>query len=133
MTIYEIPGNDPERIRKHIEMEADDNAFIYKGIQCEIRRTRQSHFVGYIIIPNITKKQCQIISNNIHGGITYQEHDKIGFDADHNSDVSIKDFELESIFPDIQLLSPHASYKTMAYMEREIKTAIDKLLEIEGD
>lgn len=82
--------------------EPDELTFDAFGLQCEMRRNMGGCWTGYVCIPRghpfygLTLNQCGAL--DVHGGVTYGEHDMhsgrgaptdvwwIGFDCGHGSD-----------------------------------------------
>lgn len=73
--------------------EKDYYALIIKGYKCAIKRNHSAgHLNGYITVsPNhvLLKEDLQWSSAlEVHGGITYQNGNTIGFDCGHSMDYS---------------------------------------------
>lgn len=74
--------------------EPDYAEFEYNGIACKIIRMELGYLCGYCYLPKdhpwIGLDISEINSKTtveIHGGITYSEDDKIGFDCAHSEDL----------------------------------------------
>lgn len=67
--------------------EKDFYEFEYLGYKCEIKRNALGNLCGYIYVTN-----RNVLNNtydlDVHGGITYETNNKIGFDCGHYGDFS---------------------------------------------
>ncbi|GAB3065492.1 hypothetical protein ACFOU0_12365 [Salinicoccus sesuvii] len=131
MEVYEIA--DYKEAAKYIEEnETDYKVFVYKGFECEIRRTvALGHLCGYIKSP--TSAIIQSAEKNFHCGITWEQDNEIGFDCAHLNDMSPGRVELEEKhYPHwLKQEDPvwRERYKTMHYVERNLKETIDNAKE----
>jgi hypothetical protein len=124
-----------DELKNIIESEGDYKAFEYKGYKCRIIRvgagvSKMIHLCGYILIPQGKKYYQEYFDNldiNIHGGITYsstnlrfqpEEGWWIGFDCAHSGDLCYM-YESENYSHDV--------YRTMEFVESELKSAVDQL------
>lgn len=115
-----------------VEIEGDKKDFEYRGFQCHIRRVNpeySGHLCGYVEIPanhpvyKIEYDQIEKYYNyNLpaHGGLTFSdfidEKYWVGFDCAHSGDVcpAYAPFNWAG-----------DTYKTMGYVEQNIKEIID--------
>lgn len=88
----------------------------YRNIKYEIKRMGLGHLCGYVYLPEATKVEDQL-DFQVHGGITYNDGKKIGFDCAHFGDwmpyFSFKE----------------AIYKNYNFVKHEIENLIDQILE----
>lgn len=129
------------RILKHtIEGEGNYKAFEYKGYKCRILRSdiigcnNTIYLSGYVAIPKGHKyfrqdiwKKNSLDELKVHGGITYSSN-KLIFQPEKN--VWWIGFSCDSI-GDIAFLNgcgfADVTYKTMDYVEKELKGLVDQL------
>lgn len=124
-----------DELKKIIEKEGDYKAFEYKGYKCRIMRLgsgvyKMIHLCGYIYIPEGHKyfgKDYDDLEIDVHGGLTYADTTLrfqpevgwwIGFDCAHAGDLSYLE--------ESQNFS-HNVYRTMEFVENELKSVVDQL------
>ncbi len=128
--------------------EPDFADFIYENIHCKIIRIFNSgYFCGYCFLPFAHPwmgLDFGEIETEVHGGITYLEGNKVGFDAAHLDDMiprteyMMKDdpfikkiklkFKTNTTF--IRLGIFNNSYKNMAFMIEECKLLAREINEV---
>lgn len=130
-----------EELNAILQKEGNYKAFEYKGYKCRILRMgegmpfehRLFHLCWYVLLTKEDKrygKDWAEIPYSVHGGITYSSHKlhlqqeegwwRIGFDCAHACDISLP-YQLNS-----ELSS--AVYRTMDYVEEELKRLVDQVL-----
>jgi len=123
-----------EELFELIEKEGMRKEFIYKGYDCLIRRTPMQILCGYVKLPKGHKyfrKEDEEIPVEVHGGITWTGEFKdgqgyyIGFDCAHCFDLI--PYTLTH-YPN-WIREEGNTYKTMEYVEKEIKSMIDQMEE----
>jgi len=83
-----------------------------------IKRQKMGHLCGYVILPDgVVIDQSNENNYNVHGGITYNDGKKIGFDAAHYDDWN-------SI-----ITMEGSTYKDVNFMKNEIVKLIDQIEE----
>lgn len=104
-------------VKDIIKLEGNKLNFKYKGLECQVLRMPHfGHLCGYVT----TKKpltDVQAMSLEVHGGVTYQEGNKVGFDCAHYMDM----------LPFSDNLYNDAYYRTMRYVKREVKRMVDQI------
>lgn len=123
--------------------EPDNKDFVYRDIKCYIKRGPLGHLNGYACFPlNIDIDRNEI---DIHGGITFDaqnEHGNIiGFDCSHHLDITpigillaekINKDNKDIFYPDYsfykKMREKNSSYKDIEYVENEIKSLVDQVL-----
>lgn len=113
--------------------EPNEYKFEHRGVLCQIlRHPELLHLCGYIRVPDghpwdkMDYDECDREYNTgVHGGLTYAHREDdgywIGFDCAHAGDYC----------PGMYLQTrPASGYKNMAYVTREIKDLVDKMLEV---
>ena len=129
-----------EELNTILQKEGNYKAFEYKGYKCRILRMwegmdpkyRLFYLCGYVLLTERDKyygKDADTIPYDAHGGLNYsnkrlymqpEEGRWIGFDCAHACDISIPcqlNCELSS-----------AVYRTMDYVEQELKQLVDQVL-----
>lgn len=129
-----------EELNAILKKEGNYKAFEYKGYKCRILRMgegmdpeyRLDHLCGYVLLTKEDRcygKEYDTIPYTVHGGFTYSSHRlhnqpeewwRIGFDCAHACDISLP-YQLNS-----ELSS--AVYRTMDYVEEELKRLVDQVL-----
>lgn len=130
-----------EELNAILQKEGNYKAFEYKGYKCRILRMgegmpfehRLFHLCWYVLLTKKDKrygKDWAEIPYSVHGGINYSSHKlhlqqeedwwRIGFDCAHACDISLP-YQLNS-----ELSS--AVYRTMDYVEEELKRLVDQVL-----
>ena len=129
-----------EELNAILQKEGNYKAFEYKGYKCRILRMgegmdpeyRLFHLCGYVLLTKEDRcygKEYDTIPYTVHGGFTYSSHRlhnqpeewwRIGFDCAHACDISLP-YQLNS-----ELSS--AVYRTMDYVEEELKRLVDQVL-----
>lgn len=118
-------------VLKLIEQEGNKKEFTYKGYKCKIiRHDSMLHLCGYVYLSknSILVNNEKMLNNlEVHGGITYNEwyNDEeyiIGFDCGHWCDY----------IPSTRTNNPD-NYRTMEYVEKELKYLVDQIYEIESE
>jgi hypothetical protein len=75
---------------KEWESEPDFIAFEAFGFKCEVKRHHDmGHLCGYVCLPegySLSGKSYDEIDATVHGGLTYNNNGKIGFDCSHFGD-----------------------------------------------
>ena len=123
-----------EELFELIEKEGMRKEFVYKGYDCLIRRTSMHILCGYVKLPKEHKyygKDDLEIPVDVHGGLTWTGELKneqgywIGFDCAHIDDlIPYTHFE----YPKYMQIGTDV-YRTMDYVEQEIKSMINQLEE----
>ncbi|MBB1578522.1 MAG: hypothetical protein HG424_000860 [candidate division SR1 bacterium] len=133
-----------EELNAILQKEGNYKAFEYKGYKCRILRMgegmdpeyRMFHLCGYVLLTKEDRcygKEYDTIPYTIHGGFTYSSHRlhnqpeegwRIGFDCAHACDISLP-YQLNS-----ELSS--AVYRTMDYVEEELKRLVDQIVADRG-
>ena len=132
--------NDTELLEL-IEKEGMKKEFIYKGYNCLIRRTPMKILCGYVEIPKEHKLFGVEIDEgdyDVHGGITWnggdiedsENGDKwyVGFDCAHCCDLI--PYEIGRYPSFISDMPSNDVYRTMDYVEQEIKKLVNQLEEV---
>lgn len=129
------------KYKEIIKQEGNRKGFIYKGCFGLILRVRpeySGHLCGYVRVNKgwgaLDFDEYNKLDVKVHGGITYsgkiegEEGYWLGFDCAHSGDIApaydddyIETFE-----------SYGYTYKDMKYVEDEVKSMIDQLIELEG-
>ena len=130
-----------EELNAILQKEGNYKAFEYKGYKCRILRMgegmdpeyRMFHLCGYVLLTKEDKrygKDWEEIPYSVHGGITYSSHKLhlqqeedwwwIGFDCAHAGDINMV-FWLER--PESGF-----TYKTMEFVENELKQLVDQII-----
>lgn len=105
--------------------------FNYQGYKCEIKRNYFEFYCGYIYLNNdhpLCNKSMDDLEKlskySPHGGFTYTEGNKIGFDCGHLSDYipsdTIYGFNKSLGFENI-----YKRFRTFEDVEKEIKKIVD--------
>jgi len=130
-----------EELNTILQKEGNYKAFEYKGYKCRILRMgegmypeyRLFHLCGYVLLTKEDRcygKEYDTIPYTVHGGFTYSSHRLhnqpeewwwIGFDCAHACDISLP-YQLNS-----ELSS--AVYRTMDYVEDELKQLVDQIMD----
>lgn len=129
-----------EELNTILQKKGNYKAFEYKGYKCRILRMgegmdpeyRLFHLCGYVLLTKEDRcygKEYDTIPYTVHGGFTYSSHRlhnqpeewwRIGFDCAHACDISLP-YQLNS-----ELSS--AVYRTMDYVEEELKRLVDQIV-----
>lgn len=121
--MYEL--TDHYQIEQKIKEEGDYKEFSYENVYCEIKRIKgMGHLCGYLHLDSVTDNARDIINEHFHCGITYEHDNVYGFDCAHVGDINPAHLHNDNY--------PYwhgETYKTMAYVERCLKNAIDGLVE----
>ena len=130
-----------EELNAILKKEGNYKAFEYKGYKCRILRMgegmdpeyRLFHLCGYVLLTKEDRcygKEYDTIPYTVHGGFTYSSHRlhnqpeewwRIGFDCAHSCDISLP-YQLNS-----EISS--AVYRTMDYVEDELKQLVDQIMD----
>ena len=102
--------------------------FFAEGYRCEIKRHPElGHLNGYIYLPDTHPdfgKGYDDVEVSVHGGLTYSDGGKFGFDCGHGGDLTPA-FE--------NMLKPELStgdvYRNMAYVERQLRSLAKQFLQ----
>lgn len=110
-----------------LQVEPEYTEGEYKGYIYEIKRSDAlKTYCGYVYVPNSTfesnKNLFELDRIFCHGGITYYDDEKIGFDTAHWNDL-IPIFVLDGI-------SEFGEYRDINFCENECKSIIEQLIEI---
>ena len=109
----------------------------YKGFGYEVMLYESGHRCGYITVPekysNVVEGEYYDNNLNVHGGITYQEGNVIGFDCIHAGDGVDRDaayatFGNPYVLEDCPAFQGHVW--TKEEVEDECKSAIDQIINI---
>lgn len=101
--------------------------FTYKNYFCEIHRNFMGVLCGYVTIPPNIK--CKNFDNiKVHGGITFNDGHKIGFDCGHFTDIVPIDSLLKNNY---DLDRNHKVYKDYNFVKSELYRIVDQLIKIE--
>lgn len=121
--MYEL--TDRNEIEQKMKEEGDYKDFSYKNVYCEIKRIEgMGHLCGYLHLDSVTDDAREVINEHFHCGITYEYEDVYGFDCTHVGDINPAHLHNDA-YPHW----PGETYKTMKYVERCLKNAIDGLVE----
>lgn len=99
----------------------------YMGISWSAKRSGLGHWCGYLHGLNL--EQINKIKPKMHGGITYQDTNTIGFDCAHFGDFScIHTYEF-GVDHEMDILNPpsYQTYITFPWVEKHIYDLIDLL------
>ena len=127
--------NDKE-ILDLIAKEGERKEFTYKNYDCLIRRTPMKILCGYVKLLKEHKyfgKDYDNIPVEVHGGITWsgefqdEEGYYLGFDCGHFNDLI--PYEIGRYPSFISDMPSNDVYRTMEYVEQEIKSMIDQMEE----
>lgn len=119
-----------KEMKELVEKEGNFRSQIYKGIRYEIVRHEDlGHLCGYLHYTPKNEGERDIIENNFHGGITYENDGVIGFDCAHATDLSPKKIEMDENFGLGTPTFLNPKYRTMQYVEDILKRTIDKLVD----
>lgn len=79
------------------DVEPDQASFVHAGLSCEIRRHHWSgHLCGYVHIPeghpwrgidSCDDRSLDDAHKLVHGGLTFADGERIGFDCAHYGDM----------------------------------------------
>ncbi len=118
-------------LKDAIKEEGNFKSQTYKGIKYEIvRHEHLGHLCGYLHYMPKNEKERDIIENNFHGGITYENDGVIGFDCAHASDLSLLKIELDKKFGFNMPKFLNPEYRTMQYVEDILKKTIDNIVSV---
>lgn len=121
--MYELTDSDV--IERRIKEEGNYKEFIYHDVVCEIKRIAgMGHLCGYLHLGIVSEETREIVNEHFHCGITYENNGVYGFDCTHVGDISPN-----YIHDDNYPFWPGETYKTMAYVEQCLKSAVDALSE----
>lgn len=72
--------------------EPDFEQWTHEGMKCEVRRNRlMGHLCGYVYLPDEHKLRGvsinELSSIDVHGGVTFFDGEKAGFDCAHAGDL----------------------------------------------
>ena len=128
---------EKEALQALMKKEGNSETFTYKGFDCKIKRNQSLSFLcGYVRLPEghkFYKQHYNDIDVDVHGSLTYsqQENDQwvVGFDCGHCFDLC--PFEImvndDSPYGFMQSGVSSGTYRTMEYVESEIKKLVDQL------
>lgn len=103
-----------------IENEGDFRAFSYKGFDCSIVRSDLGYLCGYVSVHDSYKSKIDNL--DCHGGITYKDDDRIGFDCAHSFDYVPR---FAHIYGDAAEI---LEYRTMDFCVAECKKIVNQIL-----
>lgn len=100
----------------------------YKGYLYEIKRSKiLQSYCGYVYVPNSTLDSNRMLFEleriDCHGGVTYYDDKKIGFDTVHFGDL-VPHFFL------VGLKNSLDTYKDINFCENECKEIINQLIKM---
>lgn len=118
------------------QMRIAPKIFEYKGYECEIKESPLGTFgLGYLKLPKGHKYYgvgCDYIPVKCHGGLTFgKEIDGkwvIGFDCGHYGDA-ISHLKEDDKLVRCPIECKTATFKDNEYIENEIKSIVDQLLD----
>lgn len=140
----------------HVEFRYKGFPCIIHRVSFDETKPQEGHLCGYVGIPSTHPyygKQSDQMSLSVHGGITYTEkcngaichkpsHGEtddlwwLGFDCGHCYDLVPRHYEIRQlggplcdIFRETHDLD-YETYRTIEYVENEIKELVDQLLEV---
>lgn len=124
--VFEIIKNEP--VYKKFE---------YRGYIYEVVRNRTMlHYCGYVYTKFNEPNGNMIIEDRnriyCHGGITYSDDKKIGFDTAHYTDIvpMLIDDRTSKLFDDMFGFRLEPTYKDIDFCENECRNIIDQLIEM---
>ena len=81
-----------EKVKEENRLFLDDELeyhFELYGVKGLVKRQSEyGHLCGYVYVDDLSDIRYQIISENVHGGITWDRDNLIGFDCAHAMDTS---------------------------------------------
>lgn len=93
--------------------------FLYKGFRCEIKKCpTMGHLCGYVYA-KVSPELHDVIK--IHGGVTYNDGKKLGFDCAHLSDLVPSMHSLGLDFPG-------DTYKNEQFVQNQLLKLISQLI-----
>lgn len=116
-----------EELREIIKSEPVFKKMEYNGYIYEIIRMKPLlHYCGYVYIPNGNRESNGKFYHEskvfCHGGITYYDNQKIGFDTAHFQDLVPKMF--------FDYSTGYGTYKDINFCVAECESIIDQLIEL---
>ena len=110
-------------LKKIIESEGNLIEFVYKDIQCVLKRNPLDALCGYCKIPSFVKININDSDIRVHGGITYtgiwDEYDVFEFDCSHSDDFV-------PLYPFYNLV-----YRTKDYCIQECQNMVDQIIKLD--
>lgn len=114
------------------ETERDEGTFVAHGYWCEIKRTGMGNLNGYVLIGRTHPYWMQEgIDLAVHGGITFEDGVKLGFDCAHAGDLvpgrvrysyGFKDYREQQV-PDV--------YRNWSFVTHQLTQLAAQLREID--
>lgn len=113
--------------------------FKYRNYDCELKRNVSGCWLGYVILKHPIPDE-HIDNIEVHGGITYNDGSKIGFDCAHYDDIipllstGVGTFLsfcniIDTLVHDISTDQP--TYKDRNFVIDQLKSVVDQLCTIE--
>jgi hypothetical protein len=106
-------------MKKPWETEPNSTTFLHQGYKCEVKRMSElGHLCGYVTLPDHhpdTGKHYDMIKVDVHGGLTFADGNKFGFDCAHYGDL----------VPALPILDV-GEYRTMEWVIEETKRLADQ-------
>lgn len=131
--------NLPDRTEPVPEWEIEPNEvlFVSHGYWCEVKRHPElGHLCGYVYMgahhPLASEPEPDLA---VHGGITFNNGTKMGFDCGHAGDMS--PFMLRYGFKDYSNPNYHERYRNMAFVKGQLENlaaqlrAVDPIMDIQ--
>jgi len=100
--------------------------FSYEGMPCTMRRNYCKCWTGYVGGLGDLGDKIEYEKIEVHGGITFNSEEKLGFDCNHNCDVDPAGFvsHIKYLKDDIDNTSEYRDYK---YVRGQIEKLVDQL------
>jgi len=113
------------------ELEPNGVTFVSHGYWCEIKRHETlGHLCGYVLMgahhPLASESSPDLA---VHGGITFNDGKKMGFDCGHAGDLSPG--MLRFGFKDYSNPNYHERYRNMAFVKEQLKNLAAQLREVD--
>lgn len=132
-------SKDKKELWNKIIQEGDSKVFYHHGLKCQIlRHPSMGHLCGYVFNKEGVKHwryedDCESnypcdTSYDVHGGITYDNDVKLGFDLAHLGDLTpYSILNPISIHPCFMYEDDDEEYRDMAYAKMEVKRLADQI------
>lgn len=115
------------------ETERDEGTFIAHGYWCEIKRTPVGNLNGYVLIGRTHPYWVTDIALDVHGGTTYTDGVKVGFDCAHAGDLVPAHYRLGSGYAGrgMHPRDTNSVYRNWAFVTEELNRLAAQLRAID--